>query len=83
MTIAQQLNITTFPFEIKDKNGRLTYFEESNGYWCKMEFDQYGNQIYYENSNGYIEDNRPKPEIEHLHDFFKERWKHIKKGGDK
>jgi hypothetical protein len=75
MTIAQQLNITTFPFEIKDKNGRLTYFEESNGYWCKMEFDQYGNQIYYENSNGYIKDIRPKSETTILG--------HWHKGGDK
>jgi len=62
MTIAQQLNITTFPFEIMDNQGRLIYFEESYGYWEKAEYDQNGNQIYYENSNGRIIDNRPKPE---------------------
>jgi hypothetical protein len=53
MTIAQQLKITTFPFEIKDNQGRLIYSEESNGFWWKKEFDQNGNQIYYENSSGY------------------------------
>jgi hypothetical protein len=64
MTIAQQLNITTFPFEIKDENGRKIYHEDSYGYWEKAEYDQNGNQIYYENSNGRIMDNRPKPEPE-------------------
>ena len=28
-TIAQQLNVTDFPFEIKDKNGNQIYFEDS------------------------------------------------------
>jgi hypothetical protein len=28
-TIAQQLNITDFPFEINDKNGNEIYFENS------------------------------------------------------
>jgi hypothetical protein len=55
MTIAKQLNITTFPFEIKDAKGRLIYSEDSDGYWIKRKYDQYGNQIYYENSNGYWE----------------------------
>lgn len=30
-TIAQQLNVTEFPFEIKDKNGKQLYYEDSNG----------------------------------------------------
>jgi hypothetical protein len=34
-TIAQQLNITDFPFEINDKNGNEIYFENSTGYWYK------------------------------------------------
>ena len=51
-TIAQQLNIKDFPFEIKDKNGKQIYFEKSNGFWVKREYDQNGNEIYYENSNG-------------------------------
>ena len=55
MTIAQQLKITDFPFEIKDKNGNLIYLENSNGYSVKYECDTDGNLIYLENSNGYWE----------------------------
>ena len=54
-TIAQQLNVTEFPFEIKDKNGNQIYWENSNGYWYKRERDSNGNKIYYENSTGYWE----------------------------
>jgi hypothetical protein len=60
-TIAQQLNVTDFPFVIKDKNNNEIYFENSNGYWWKQEFDENNNQIYYENLNGTITVNRPKP----------------------
>jgi hypothetical protein len=52
-TIAQQLNITEFPFIIKDKNGNETYYEDSNGGWYKREYDSNGNITYYENSTGY------------------------------
>ncbi len=52
MTIAKQLNIKTFPFEIKDANGKLIYIETSNGYWDKAKYDTNGNRIYYENSDG-------------------------------
>ena len=52
-TIAQQLNVKKFPFEIKDENGSEIYFEDSDGYWFKKEFDSKGNDIYYENSTGY------------------------------
>jgi alpha-amylase/alpha-mannosidase (GH57 family) len=52
-TIAQQLNVTDFPFEIKDKNNNQIYIEYSNGYWCKREFDSKNNIIYCETSNGY------------------------------
>ena len=52
-TIAQQLNVTEFPFEIKDKNGKCIYCENSNGVWWKSEYDSNGNQIYYETSNGF------------------------------
>ena len=51
-TIAQQLNIKDFPVIIKDKNGNEIYYEDSNGYWRKYEYDQNGKQIYYENSTG-------------------------------
>jgi len=51
-TIAQQLNIIEFPFKIKDKNLNRIYFEDSNGYWHKSEYDENNNEIYYEDSNG-------------------------------
>ena len=48
--------------EIQDKNGRRIYYERSNGFWRKREYDSEDNLIYYETSNGEIIDNRP-PEI--------------------
>ena len=59
-TIAQQLKVTEFPFEIRDKKGNLIYFEYSNGYWYKREYDSNNNLIYFESSKGEIIDNRPK-----------------------
>jgi hypothetical protein len=52
-TIAQELNIKKFPFNINDENGKEIYFENSDGMWHKSEYDSNGNEIYYENSNGY------------------------------
>lgn len=52
-TIAEQLNVTEFPFRVKDSNGNLIYFEESHKSWAKFEHDSEGNVIYYENSNGF------------------------------
>jgi len=63
-TIAQELNITEFPFQIEDSRGNLIYLEFENQYWAKYRFDSEGNQIYYENSKGEIEDSRPKPKAE-------------------
>jgi hypothetical protein len=54
-TIAQQLNVKDFPFEIRDKNGKLIYWEYSDGWWVKKEYDSDGVQIYYEDSWGYWE----------------------------
>lgn len=59
-TIAQQLNVTEFPFIIRDKNGRVIYSEGFDGSWCKKEYDSNGNEIYFKNSDGEIEDNRAK-----------------------
>ena len=53
MTIAKQLKIKEFPFEINNSNGNQIYIENSGGYWIKREFDSKGNRIYWENSNGY------------------------------
>lgn len=64
-TIAQQLNIKQFPFIIKDKNGNNLYYENSNGYWAKREYDELGQEIYYEDSSGHIINNRPKPKPEY------------------
>jgi hypothetical protein len=60
-TIAEQLNVKDFPFEIKDSDGNEIYYENSGGYWRKREYDSNGNEIYYENSKGKIIDKRPKP----------------------
>ena len=53
MTIAQQLNIQEFPFEIKDANGYCIYYESSARYWNKFEYDTNGYCIYIETSAGY------------------------------
>ena len=53
MTIAQQLKVKEFPFTIKDSKGNEIYYESSDGYWRKSEYDSNGNEIYYEISNGF------------------------------
>jgi hypothetical protein len=58
-TIAEQLNITEFPFEIMNKNNNLIYYENKAG-WFRTEFDKNGDQIYFQNSYGLIEDKRPR-----------------------
>ena len=32
MTIAEQLNAKEFPFRLYDSNGKIIYFEDSDGY---------------------------------------------------
>jgi hypothetical protein len=59
-TIAQQLGVTQFPFDIKDERGNLIYLEFENQYWSKYKFDKEGKQIYYENSKGEIKGDYPK-----------------------
>jgi hypothetical protein len=51
-TIAKQLNVTKFPFIIKDDKGNEIYREYSIGFWLRSEYDSLGNQIYGEDSNG-------------------------------
>ena len=53
MTIAQQLKIKEFPFEIKDSNGNVIYRENSDGFWIKREYDSDDKEIYSEDSNGF------------------------------
>ena len=43
----------TFPIIIKDANGNETYYEDSDDYWEKREYDDNGDQTYFETSNGY------------------------------
>ena len=43
----------SFPIEIKNSNGKQTYYEESYGYWDKREYDSDGNKTYFENSHRY------------------------------
>ena len=62
-TIAQQLNVTDFPFRINNKKGEEIYYEDSDGYWWKREYDLSGSEIYYEDSGGIIIDNRPKDDV--------------------
>jgi hypothetical protein len=52
MTIAQQLKITEFPFEIRNSKGGLIYWENSAGFWEKWERDSNSNSFHYENSDG-------------------------------
>ena len=55
-TIAQQIK---WDFEangnlvIKGKNGKLIYWENSNGDWGKSEYDSQGKVIYWETSSGF------------------------------
>lgn len=59
-TIAQQLNIKEFPFQIRDKNGKELYWEDQDGFWKRYEYNSNGWCIYWETSNGLFADNRPK-----------------------
>lgn len=43
----------TFPIEIKDSDGKVTYHETSDGFWYRYEYDANGNETYYELSNGF------------------------------
>ncbi len=52
-TIAQQLGVTDFPFEIRDKRGKLIYRERETGSWEKWEWDSEGRGLYYEDSDSF------------------------------
>lgn len=52
-TIAQQLGVRSFPFEIKE-NGKTMYFENRAGYWVKYQYDKNGNEIRRECSDLYV-----------------------------
>ena len=80
-TIAQQIKWnfeTNGNLEIYDKNGKLIYFEFSNGHWGKWEYNSQGNRIYFENSDGIIKDNRPKSCEGDIVEFGGEKFKLVK-----
>jgi YD repeat-containing protein len=53
MTIAQQLNITEFPFEIKTNAGLPVYTEGQDGRWYRFKYNANGDITRYETSTGY------------------------------
>ena len=42
-----------FPIEILNENGKQTYCEDSDGFWCRCEYDKDVNSTYFENSDGF------------------------------
>ena len=52
-TIAQQLQVTDFPFSIRDNHGMEIYYEDSDGHCVKRQYDKNGNEIYYESQSGW------------------------------
>jgi hypothetical protein len=80
-TIAQQIKWdfkTNGELEIRDKNGNPIYYEYSNGFWVKREYDSKGNLIYHEDSIGAIIDNRPKSCEGKIVEFDGEKFKLVK-----
>ena len=49
----------SFPIEIYDAKGKLTYYENSNDDWERYERDAKGYETYYENSEG-VKQGTPK-----------------------
>ncbi len=52
-TIAQQMNVKEYPFELFDKNSNVIYCENNNLGWYKSTYDENNNEIYCEHSSGY------------------------------
>jgi hypothetical protein len=52
-TIAQELGVTDFPFDIKDERGNLIYLEFENKYWAKYKYDSKNREVYYQRSDNY------------------------------
>jgi hypothetical protein len=42
----------SFPIKIMDAKGNETYYEKSNGFWWKCEYDRKGNLTHYKTSEG-------------------------------
>jgi hypothetical protein len=52
-TLAQFLNIRSFPHFINNDDGKPIYMENENGGWVKNEYDKDGYLIYTEFSDGF------------------------------
>ena len=83
-TIAEELNIKEFPFEVKDVDGNLIYCETSDGHWFKSNFDNNGNVIYRENSNNTwvknnFDDNGRRTYCEYSHGYWC-KWEYDNQG---
>ena len=52
-TIAKELGIKHFPFEIRDKSDNVIYKEWWDGFWVKRKYDSNGKVIFYENSDNF------------------------------
>jgi len=52
-TIAEQLKIKDFPFVITDKEGRELYYEASDGFWSRREYDSQNREVFYKDSRGF------------------------------
>ena len=54
--IYKELGIAfTFPIEIRNADGNLTYCESRNDFWAKWEYDAHGNETYTEDSTEFWE----------------------------
>jgi hypothetical protein len=53
MTLAQQNNVTEFPYIIRGQKGKETYYENACGIWSKAEYNANGKATYSEYSNGF------------------------------
>jgi hypothetical protein len=84
MTIAQKLEITQFPYEIKDSKGRQIYYETSDGYWEIQKYDSTGNRITLKNSSGYRVDSVYNENGKCLYNKtatgYSERWEYNEEG---
>ena len=45
----------SFPIEIEDANGNETYYENSDDFWYRYEYDANGKWTYFENGDNYWE----------------------------
>lgn len=64
-SIANIIHYKYSHLEILDKNGNLSYYETTDGFWRKSEFNENSDIIYYEYSDGEIYDIRNEINCKH------------------